>query len=332
VRPLVLGAAGFLGVNLVDALLAAGFAPRCGRRRTSNVIPLRTRRVDLVPADLDRPGELYSAMVGCDVVFHFAGHYPRTALHPATDLALGTRRMANVLDAAAAAGVDRLIYLSSTATVAPAQGRASSERDIFPRAPGFGLYHDLKWAMEAQALSERRVPVAVLCPGACLGAWDLKVGTSALLVATANGLRPPHPDGWVPIVDARDVAQAALATARVAPLPRRLLLAGSNLRLQDLLCVLARRYGVAAPAAPLSAGAARAVADEAEAEFERTRHRPSLSREIVDLVVHGRPVDATRAEHLLDLQYRPLSDTLDQFDAFARRMGFLPSPSPPVHA
>ena len=60
---LVLGAGGFLGLNIVDALVAAGETPRCGRRVRSNVIPLRSRKLPMVVTDLEQPETLREAMI-----------------------------------------------------------------------------------------------------------------------------------------------------------------------------------------------------------------------------------------------------------------------------
>ena len=328
---LVLGAAGFLGVNLVDGLQAIGVNPVCGRRRRTNIIPLRSRGVSLVPADLDSPGELLAAMRGHHVVFHLAGHYPRTALHADADLETGLSRTQNVLHAAAQAGVRRLVFVSSTATVAIAPGRPSTEADTFDRPPGYGVYHDLKWHLEAMVLAERRLECVVVCPGACIGAWDLRVGTSAILVATALGLRPPHADGWVPLVDVQDVARALCRMAVMARPPPRVLLVGHNLRLAPLLAQLSRRYRVAAPVAPLEPEAARALADTAERLAEASGKRAQLSREIVDLVVHGAQIDSSLGRTVLGAPFAALETTLDRFDTFARRMRFIPPQPDEVH-
>lgn len=320
---LILGAAGFLGVNLVDAALAAGVTPRCARRRRTNVMALRRRGVPMVELDLDEPASLREALAGAEVVYHLAGHYPRLSLDRAATLTTGMRQMAAVLDAAARARVRRLVYVSSTATVAPDPEGVSSERATFSGPPGFGVYHDLKWSMEAMALAEDRLEVLIACPGACIGPWDLRVGTSALLVGLARGLDPPHPEGVVNLVDARDVAAALLALGAHRSPPRRVILAAGNHHLHALLVALARRYGVPPPAPPLSELEAIRRADEAEAAAKSGR--PSLSREIVDLVIHGVPVDAFLSRDALAATYRPLSETLDAFDAWARRMKLIPT-------
>ena len=329
---LVLGAGGFLGLNLVDALIAAGQTPRCGRRRRSNVLALRQRRAPMVAADLDSPEELRAAMEGCDTVFHAAGHYPRLSLDREGALAAGLGQLRNALDAAARAGVKRFVYLSSASTAAAApEGGPSDERAVYTSYPGHGTYHDLKWAMEQAALAEDRFEVAVACPGACLGPWDLRVGTSALLVGLARGLDPPHPDGTVNLVDARDVALALVRLAAHPSPPRRVLLCEGNHRLHPLLCSLAARYRVAPPAPPLSAAAAVALADAEERRAAAGGGRPALSREIVDLVVHGVPLDARLAGTALGLRLRPLGETLDAADGWARRMRLI-SPLPLAEA
>lgn len=89
---LVLGAAGFLGLNLVDELRAAGVDPLCARRARTNVIPLRSRRARMVNVDLDEPASLIAAMAQVDLVIHAAGHYDRSvATTVGLHLGLGTR-------------------------------------------------------------------------------------------------------------------------------------------------------------------------------------------------------------------------------------------------
>ena len=325
-KALVLGAGGFLGVHLVEALQAGGVTPRCGRRRRSNVLGLRRLGVPLVLADLDEPASLVAAMDGCDTVFHLAGHYPRLSLEGDVALATGTRQMRHVLVAAAAAGVRRLLYVSSTATVAPAASGISDERHVHAAAPGHGTYHDLKWAMEAMAAREDRFEVTTACPGACLGPGDLRVGTSALLIALSRGLDPPHPDGVVSPVDVRDVALALTRLAALPDAPPRVLLAESSRPLHALLVELAAHYRVAPPAPPLPAAAAIALADAEEQRARAERRRPLIAREIVDLILHSVPLDTRLARVVLDLRFRPLAETLDALDGWARRVGLMQEP------
>ncbi len=334
-RALILGAGGFLGLNLHAHLTAEGatngaeqLEVRCGRRRRSNVLTLRRRGADLVLADLDQPESVIEAMRGVDTVFHLAGHYPRLCTDPLGTMSLGLRQLEVALDAASTAGVNRMVFVSSTATVAPPTPPAptATEADVYTEPPGIGLYHELKWRLERRVLDEDRFEAVVACPGACLGPLDWKVGTSALLVATAHGRCPPHPDGYVNLVDARDVARCLATLGRMPAPPRRVLLVGHTRRAHSLLQMLARRYDAPPPPPPLTAAAAIAFATAEEDRVEGTTERPAIAREIADLIAHAVPVDASLAEEALGATWTPLEDTLDAWDAWARRMGFLPRP------
>ncbi len=322
---MVLGAGGFLGLNTVHAFLDAGLTPRCGRRVQGNVLGLRALGVPLVVTDFGAPASLREAFRGVDVLVHAAAHYPRLSLEPEQTLARGVAELDAVLDAAAEAGVRRIVFVSSTATVAPRADGASTEADVFPSCPEWGTYHALKWHLERRLREEHRMQMVVACPAACLGPFDWKVGTSSLLLATARGAPPPLPDGVITTVDARDVARALLMLSTAADPPARLLLAHEAFDAHELLSRLARRYRAPQPQEPLSGGAARALADRLERVAARDGGRPLLSRELVDLIVHGPRVDASRSRSL-GLRYRPFSDTLDAWDSWARLMGFLTRP------
>ncbi|MBW2258817.1 MAG: NAD-dependent epimerase/dehydratase family protein [Deltaproteobacteria bacterium] len=171
---IVLGAAGFLGLNLVDALIAGGVVPRCGRRRREFVIPLKKRKVPMVVVELDEPEVLASAMEGCDVVFHAAGHYPRFCVDPEAVLELGIRQTRNALDAAARAGVQRFVYVSTTATVAPNPDGPSTEEHVYSAPPGYGLYHHRgRWSSSwrRRTASRRASPVRRDASGRGIYGW-----------------------------------------------------------------------------------------------------------------------------------------------------------------
>ncbi len=330
-RVLVLGGGGFLGLSFVEALKHAGIRATCGRRQRSNVLGLRALKLPLVLADLDRPETLDEALQDRDVVVHLAGHYPRFSHDPSAAIALATRQTQSLLDAAARAGVRRFIYVSSTAMVAPPPaGRdRGTEDDRYAHAPTFGTYHSVKWALEQCIDAERRFEVVTALPGACLGPHDYKLGTAAFLAALARRADVPHPDGWVSTVDVRDVALGLVELVLRPQVPSRVAFANEVWRLQDLLTSVAPRYGVDRVTPAMSADEAIAFADAEEARAAANNTRARLSRELVDMVIRGVPVDATRSRTELGLTYRPLSQTLDAFDAWALRIGLLnPPPSP----
>ena len=324
---IVLGAGGFLGLNTVRAFLDAGLKPRCGRRARGNVLGLRGLGAPLVVTDFTQPQTLREAFRGVDVVVHAAAHYPRFSTEPQETIARGLAELEAVLEAAVAQNVRRLVFVSSTATVAPRDAAPSNEGDVFGVCPDWGTYHALKWNLEHRLRDEGRLEVIIACPAACLGPFDWKVGTSALLVATARGVPPPHPKGRITTVDSRDVAQALVMLSTADEAPERLILANEAFDAHELLVMLAARYGAPQPPSALEAEAARALADAQEHEAQKTGGRAALARELVDLIVHSPRLDAS-VSRSFGLTYRPLSDTLDAWDSWAMRMGLLQRPRP----
>lgn len=322
-RVLILGAGGFLGLNIVRAWLDAGVMPLCGRRPRGNVLGLRELGVPMVTTDFSSRDSLAAALGAAEVVIHAAAHYPRFSTSPELTLRQGLSELNQVLDAAARAGVRRLVFVSSTATIAPrADGQRSTEAQAFSEAPAHGTYHQLKWALEQRAVAEDRLQVTIANPSACLGPHDWKVGTSSLLLATARGLRPAYPGGLISTVDARDVALGVRALATTDSPPQRMILSGGEFDAHALMTQLAQRYQAAAPQPALNADEARALADAQERHAQEHGGRAMLSRELVDLIVHSPPLDAALSR-ALGVRYRPLSETLDAWDAWAQRMGLL---------
>jgi dihydroflavonol-4-reductase len=318
----VLGASGFLGLHVVNAFHDLGSPVTAGHRRAASML-LRKWRVPQAHADLDAPEQLVDALKGHQVVVHAAGHYPRRSLDPVGTLETGMRHINTVLNACAQAGVERIVYISTVATVPSVPGRASTEEDAYAEQPGVGAYHDVKWAMEQRVLQEDRFEVVVLCPGACLGPWDFRIGTAGPLVALRNGMVAPMPDGWVNVVNAADVGRAAHRCAYLPDLPRRLLVGGHDVRLHDWLVELSGRYGVTPPLPPLSAERAIAQSDAAERAAGPTE-RVALPREFVDLVLHGTQIDSRVTERALGMSWTSLDTTLHGFDTWVQRLKLVP--------
>ena len=107
-RTLVIGATGYIGGRLVPELLGRGHQLRCGVR-TPAKLDRRPWRDDVEVArlDVDDPDALRAAADGCDVVYHLVHAMDHRGGFEERD----RRAAANVRDAAADAGVRRLVYL-----------------------------------------------------------------------------------------------------------------------------------------------------------------------------------------------------------------------------
>lgn len=137
-RTLVTGGAGFIGSNLVDALVARGdevvVLDDLSAGYRDNVNPAAC----LVEGDVADEAAVGAAMVGCDVAFHLAAHrsVQRSVEHPLTTDRVNTGGTLAVLASALDAGVRRVVCTSSSSVYGGAASMPTPESSaLFPRSP-----------------------------------------------------------------------------------------------------------------------------------------------------------------------------------------------------
>lgn len=115
-RAFVTGGSGFVGRYLIDALKRRGEPPRALARSAAAAEAVAKAGGEPVEGDLSDVDRLRKGMEGCDTVFHAAAHVkmwaPRAEMYEAN-----VRGTENVLEAARAAGVKRLVHLSTEAVL-----------------------------------------------------------------------------------------------------------------------------------------------------------------------------------------------------------------------
>ncbi len=320
-RALVIGASGFVGLRVVDALLAAGHEVRVTRRKSTPTVLFGERPIEKVWASLEDRASLASAARDRDVVVMAAGHYPRYSTDPRGALETAVSGLRNACDAALEQGA-RMIYSSSVAALgAPRNGETADEDDCAPPDASEGVYPTVKKAMERELdrARARGLDAVSLLLGGCIGPRDYRLGTNGVLAALLHRRIPFRIDGWINVLSVDDAAAAHVAAIRARG--ARYCVAGHDVRFDALLERAAARYGVAFDAPRVTLAEARALASAAEAEAEPRRSRVPFPRELVDLVAMGKPVSSARAERDLGLRWTSLDDALDRTHDWMTRLG-----------
>jgi len=114
-RALVTGGAGFIGTNVVKRLLELGHEPVVLDNLSSGYRDNLLPGVTFVEGDVRDKATVEQAMAGCQVVFHLAASVgnTRSIEHPITDSEVNVLGTLNVLEAARAHGIERVVFSSS---------------------------------------------------------------------------------------------------------------------------------------------------------------------------------------------------------------------------
>ena len=261
-RVLVTGSTGFIGSQLVRALLARGDDVRVTVRPSSRRDP--GPDVEKVSADITDRAAMRRATRGIERAFHAAGSVKLRM--PADELlhvnAEGTR---TVLDACLAAGVQRVVHVSSVAAIGPARpGGALDERHV--RGGPLGIpYADAKHAAEVEALraAAQGLDVVVANPAHVLGRGDETRSSTEVVRNFLLRRIPAYVDGGICIVDVQDVVAGLLLCEERGAVGERYILGTRNYTWQRLFGELQRISGVEAPAVRLPVPVALALAEAA---------------------------------------------------------------------
>ena len=156
-RVLVTGGAGFIGCNLVRALLERGDEVRVlDNFSTGNRANLEGLGVDVIEGELRSYERVHNAVRGVEVVFHLGalGSVPRSVQDPLTSSAVNVEGTLNVLLAARDEGIRRVVYSSSSSVYgSQAELPVSEGLPLDPISP----YGVAKLAAERYCISFSRV-------------------------------------------------------------------------------------------------------------------------------------------------------------------------------
>jgi dihydroflavonol-4-reductase len=306
-RVLVTGATGFIGSHVVRALVARGDDVRVTVRASSPLDALEGLDVERVVGDVNDRAAMRRAARGIERAFHVAGS---TSLRMDGERLLrinaeGTR---TVLEACLAAGVERVVHVSSVAAIGPARrGGALDERHV--RTGPLGIpYADAKHAAEVEALrvAARGLEVVLACPGHVFGAGDDRRSSTDVVRRFLLRRIPAYVDGAICLVDVEDVAAGLLLCDERGAAGERYILGTRNYTWQRLFAELEQLSGVEGPAVRLPVPAALALAEASVRAPGPTLITPSEVR----AAAHWWTYRSAKARRELGWQTRPHEDTV----------------------
>ena len=323
-KTLVTGASGFIGSAVVRRLLGDGKDVRVLMRAACRRDNIDGLPVETIPGDLLDPSSLSRAVRGCVNLFHCAADYRIWVPDPERMHRVNVEGTRTLMLAALEAGVHRVIYTSSVATLATASDRPGDETRSASPEDLIGPYKRSKFEAEAEVVRlvrERGLPAVIVNPSTPMGPNDIKpTPTGRIVIEAAKGM-PAFVETGLNVVHVDNVAEGHLLALKKGRLGERYILGGENLALSTILSEIAALYGRRPPRIRLPHAAVMPLAVGAEAWARLSGRAPFVS---VDGVRMSRKLmfySSDKARRELGYSPRPAREAIHSAIADFRRRG-----------
>jgi dihydroflavonol-4-reductase len=326
-KALVTGATGFVGAAVSRALLAARWQVRVLARHGSDRRNLSGLDVQVVQGDLTDLESLAAAAAGCEGLFHVAADYRLGARDPSQLYRNNVEGTRNVLNAARRAGVQRIVYTSSVATVGiPNDGTPGDERTPTALEAMIGHYKRSKYLAEevVREAAQAGASVVIVSPSTPVGPGDVKpTPTGQLVLDAAAGRMPAYVDTGLNIVHVDDVAAGHLLAYERGLAGERYILGGEDMTLREILALIASLVGRRPPRVRLPYGVVLPIAYLAEGYARLSGRSGRITLEGVRMSRKRMYFSSAKAERELGYRWRPPVKAFEDAIVWFRDRGLL---------
>lgn len=326
-KALVTGATGFIGGNLARELLRQGFRVRALVRQDSDRRNIKGLDIEVAVGDLTVRESLDDALSGCDVLFHVAASYSFWAPDPRAVYRTNVAGTKNILEAASAVGVKKVVYTSSESTIDIAGKRCLGTEELFADPKKLaGDYKKSKFLAEAVALDMCRsgLPIVVVNPTTPVGPLDVKpTPTGRIIVDFLNHRMPAYVNTGLNLVSVEDVARGHILALEKGKVGERYILGNQNYTLKQILGMLEKITGIAAPRVRLPLWTALGAAYVDQFVSGQMLHRqPRIPVAAVKTAGKFRHFDCSKAAHELGFTPSPVEEALEKAVRWFRENGY----------
>ena len=301
----VTGATGFVGLNLVEQLLARGWRVIALHRAGSDTRYLSRMSAERALGDITEPDSLLRALPeGTDAVFHVAGDINLWSRRNAAQDRINIEGTRHMVAAALARGARRFLHTSSVSAYGLQRGRLDEHTPMLGKY-SFVNYNRSKHLAEEEVRAgiARGLDAVILNPGAILGPYDTR-GYARLVAMVAAGTLPGVPPGALPFCDVREVAKAHVAAFERGRSGENYLLGGADATFLELVREMGAALGRPVPARATPAWVLRLLGAFGALRGAVTGLEPRLTPEMARQAARELSCDCSKAER--ELGYRPV--------------------------
>jgi dihydroflavonol-4-reductase len=326
-RCLVTGATGFVGAAVARVLVNSGQKVRVLARPRSDRRNLAGLPVEIAEGALDESKSLAAAVAGCRYLFHVAADYRLWVPDPEPMFRVNVEGTRQLMLAALAAGVERVVYTSSVAVLGIVKNDVADEDTASCAEDMIGPYKLSKFQAELavrELIENERLPAVIVNPSTPIGPGDVKpTPTGRIIVEAARGRMPAYVDTGLNVVHVDDVALGHLLAARSGQIGRRYILGSENLALGEILEEVALVTGRRPPPLKLPHAAVLPLAGGAEALARLTGRPPFATVDAVRMAKKKMFFSSARAIRELHYAPRPARQAIGDAVAWFKANGYV---------
>ncbi len=326
---LVTGATGFVGAAVARALAARGDRLRLTMRRGGNTKNFAGIAAEVVELDLADPAGFASAVQGCRYVYHVAADYRLWVPDVAAMRRVNIDGAVALLQAAAAAGVERSVYTSSVAALGlMADGSPADEQTPIKPLHHVGAYKQSKYDAEqaVRALAAAGQNIVIVNPTAPVGPGDIKpTPTGKMILDAALGKMPAYVDTGLNVVHVDDCAHGHLLAMAKGRAGEAYILGGQDMMLKELLAEIALQTGAKPPSVQLPIGPLMPLAWVMERVAEVTGKPPLMTPDVLTMARKKMFFCSAKATQELGYTPRPAAEAVRDALAWFRNADMLPA-------
>jgi dihydroflavonol-4-reductase len=324
---LVTGASGFVGSAIAEALRTSGRCKVVAFVRSSSPRTNLDPRDAVVIGDLNDRASIAAALKGVRFLFHAAADYRLWARDPEEIVRNNVGGTRLIMEEALKAGVERIVYTSSVATLKFADGATAAEENPLAEDAAIGAYKRSKVAAErlVEAMVKRDgLPAVIVLPSTPIGPRDVRpTPTGRVVLEAASGRMPGFVDTGLNLAHVDDVAAGHLAALERGRIGERYILGGENVLLADMLADIAQLVGRRPPRLKFSRRLLYPVAYGAELMARVRGSEPFVTVDGLRMAKRRMFFDDAKARRELGYLSRPYREGLADAIAWFRTQGRL---------
>jgi dihydroflavonol-4-reductase len=307
----VTGATGFIGLNLVEQLTAAGWNVVALHRQGSDLTYLQRFDVRRVVGDIVDLAAIERAMPEMvDAVFHTAADlssWSRNNERQTQNNIIGTR---NVVAAALKRGAKRFVHTSTSSVYGLVSVPIDETAPQLGRGSWFNYVHTKTLAEdEVRNGIERGLDAVILNPAHVIGRYD-RQNWSRLILLAANGRLPRIPPGSGSFCHGGEVTRAHIAAVAKGKNGENYLLAGADATFAEVVATAAQLLGRRFEARTVPAPIVRLTASLLNVASHFTGKEPLITPEAAALVAIHTRFRSDKAVKMLNYRPVPLREML----------------------